>query len=227
MYDVRPNFIIGFHGCEESDRDKLINFPNKILISKNPYDWLGNGMYFWENNYTRAKLWAEEKKQSGKIKKPSVLGAVIHLGYCCDFLDSKYIQLIQHYYTSFKDLSEILGDELPKNKDVSSDPNRDMLLRVLDCAVIEHMHQQIFENWKKGMEIDGNSSIQNFDTTRGVFTEGGPAFEGAGLFEKSHIQVCVRNQNSIKGFFIPREEVEFPTVVKITGIGSLDNQISP
>jgi len=210
MYDVRPNFIIGFHGCEESDIEKLINLPNKILISENPYDWLGHGMYFWENNYTRAQLWADEKKQNGKIKKPSVLGAVIHLDYCCDFLDSKYIQLIQHYYTSFKDLSEILGDELPKNKDVPSDANGDMLLRVLDCAVIEHMHQQIFENWKKDIEKDGSSSIRNFDTTRGVFTEGGPAFEGAGIFEKSHIQVCVRNPNSIKGFFIPREEIEFP-----------------
>lgn len=212
MYDVRPNFIIGFHGCEKSDRDKLINQPNEILISKNPYDWLGNGMYFWENNYTRALLWAEEKKKSGKIKNPSVLGAVIHLGYCCDFLDSKYIRLIQQYYTSLKELTEILEDELPKNRDVATDPNGDKLLRNLDCAVIEHMHQQIFEIWKKDIDKDGSSSIRNFDATRGVFTEGGPAFEGAGLFEKSHIQVCVRNSNCIKGFFIPREEMAFPKV---------------
>lgn len=216
MYDVRPNFIIGFHGCEESIRDKLITNPNELVYSKKPYDWLGHGMYFWENNYTRAHLWAEDKKRNGSIKKPSVLGAVIHLGYCCDFLDSKYIQLIQQYYTSFKDLSEILGDELPKNKDVPNDPNGDMLLRNLDCAVIEYMHQCIFNNWKKEFNKDGSSSIRNFDTTRGVFTEGGPAFEGAGLFEKSHIQVCVRNPNCIKGFFIPREEIEFPMMDSTT-----------
>jgi len=210
MYDVRPNFIIGFHGCEESTRDKLLFNPNDLVYSKKPYDWLGNGMYFWENNYTRALLWAEEKKQNGKIKKPSVLGAVIHLGYCCDFLDSKYIGLIKQYYTSFKELSDISGEDLPENKDIPGDPNQDMLLRVLDCAVIEHMHRRIFENWKKEIEKSGTSSIRNFDTTRGVFTEGGPAFEGAGIFEKSHIQVCVRNPNCIKGFFKPREEVEFP-----------------
>ncbi|MCE7053887.1 hypothetical protein LZF95_04290 [Algoriphagus sp. AGSA1] len=214
MYDVRPNFIIGFHGCEKSDRDKLINHPNEILISKNPYDWLGNGMYFWENNYTRALLWAEEKKKNGKIKNPSVLGAVIHLGYCCDFLDSKYIRLIQHHYTGFKDLYDILGDELPKNRNVNSDSNKNLLLRELDCAVIEFMHQSIFETWDEEIEVEGNSSTKNFDTTRGVFTEGGPAFEGAGLFEKSHIQVCVRNPNCIKGFFTPREEIEFPIIEK-------------
>jgi hypothetical protein len=210
MYDVRPNFIIGFHGCEESTRDKLISNPNELVFSKKPYDWLGHGMYFWENNFTRAMLWAKEKAEKGQFKKPSVIGAVIHLDYCCDFLDSKYIRLVQHYYTSFKNLTEISGDELPKNKDAPNDPNGDLLLRNLDCAVIEHMHQQIFENWKKEIEEKGNSSIRNFDTTRGVFTEGGPAYEGAGLFEKSHIQVCVRNPNCIKGFFIPREEVSFP-----------------
>ncbi|WP_439490863.1 hypothetical protein [Algoriphagus sp.] len=155
-----------------------------------------------------------QKKRSkyGKIKKPSVLGAVIHLGYCCDFLDSKYIGLIQRYYTSLKDLSEILGDELPKNKDVPNDVHNDKLLRILDCAVIEYMHKSISDTWEKEIEAVGNSVTKVFDTTRGVFTEGGPAFEGAGLFEKSHIQVCVRNPNCIKGFFIPREEVEFPQV---------------
>ena len=140
MYDVRQNFIIGFHRCEESTRDKLISKPNNLIFSKKPFDWLGHGMYFWKNNYTRAQLWAEEKKIIGKIKNPSVLGAVIHLGYCCDFLDSKYIKLIQHHYTSFRDLNDILGDELPKNRNVTNDPNKDMLLRELDCAVIEYMH---------------------------------------------------------------------------------------
>lgn len=210
MYDVRHNFIIGFHGCEESTRDKLISRPNDLVYSKKPFDWLGHGMYFWENNYTRAQIWADEKKVVGKIKKPSVLGAVIHLGYCCDFLDSKYIRLIQHHFTSFKDLNDILGDELPKNRDVKNDPNGDMLLRELDCAVIEYMHQSILETWIKEINDFGSSSTRNFDTTRGVFTEGGPAFEGAGIFEKSHIQVCVRNPNCIKGFFIPREEIVFP-----------------
>jgi hypothetical protein len=121
MYDVRPNFIIGFHECEESTRDRLTINPNVLMYSHKPYDWLGHRMYFWENNFTRAQLWAKEKKENGQIKKPSVIGAVIHLAYCCDFLDSKFIQLIQSHYSSFRDLNEILGDELPKNKNLTGD----------------------------------------------------------------------------------------------------------
>jgi len=84
MYDIKPNLIIGFHGCDESTRDRLLTQPNEIMFSKEKYDWLGHGMYFWENNYARALLWAEDKKARGRIEKPSVIGAVLFLGYCCE-----------------------------------------------------------------------------------------------------------------------------------------------
>ncbi len=57
MYDIKPNLIIGFHGCDASVRDKLLNDPDEIIISREPYDWLGHGMYFWENNFERALQW--------------------------------------------------------------------------------------------------------------------------------------------------------------------------
>ncbi|SDG74327.1 hypothetical protein [Chitinophaga filiformis] len=77
MYHIRPNLIVGFHGCDEVVRNALLNNPNKIKISRKRYDWLGNGMYFWENNYQRALDWATEKYQRGKITSPAVIGAVI------------------------------------------------------------------------------------------------------------------------------------------------------
>lgn len=43
LYSASPNLIIGFHGCDEETRDKLLTNPNEIKISKQPHDWLGNG----------------------------------------------------------------------------------------------------------------------------------------------------------------------------------------
>jgi hypothetical protein len=54
------------------------------------------------------------------------------------------------------------------------------------------------------IESKGISEIKSFDTVRGVFTEGGAAFPGAAIQKKSHIQVCIRNLDVIKGFFIPK-----------------------
>jgi len=94
-----------------------------------------------------------------------------------------------------------LGKELPKNKDVKEDDHKDLLIRELDCAVIEYLHQKVKEEIEKANE----TSIKAFDSARGVFIEGGSAFPGAGVQKKSHIQICIRNMNCIKGFFLPRK----------------------
>ena len=210
MYDVRPNTLIGFHGCDLDIRNKLVNNPDYIEISKKPYDWLGHGMYFWEHNYTRAMQWAEDKAAKGKIKTPGVLGAVLQLGHCCDFLDSKFTGMIGQYYEAMSTKYSATGSELPINSDLNEDKHQDRLLRRLDCATIEYMHETILERYKADMANQGYSNFQLFDSTRGAFSEGGPAFSGAGIMRKSHIQICIRNMNCIKGFFIPRNEVPFP-----------------
>jgi hypothetical protein len=71
------------------------------------------------------------------------------------------------------------------------------------------MHDQYLAQARSEIEEKGFTNGKIFDSTRGVFTEGGPAFEGAGLFEKSHIQICIRNPNCILGFFLPRKEIDF------------------
>jgi hypothetical protein len=209
MYDSRPNLIIGFHGCDEAVKQKLINNSSSIQISQKPYDWLGHGMYFWENNHDRALEWAENKKKRGGIEIPSVVGAVLQLGYCCDLLDSRYVQVLKDYYKLMVGDYKLVDQELPENKDLKGDSHKDKILRVLDCRVIEYMHDQIYEQYKEDINLKGFSDLKIFESTRCVFTEGGPAYEGAGIFEKSHIQICIRNPDCIKGFFNPRKSTPF------------------
>ena len=202
--------MIGFHGCDESVRDMLVNNPNKIKKSQEAFDWLGNGFYVWENNYARALMWAEDKLKRGRLSKPSVVGVVYQLDYCLDFTDSEYINILETYYELLKADLQVAGKELPTNKDLPKDKHHDLILRELDCAVIEYLHAKIDEKINEDMNAKGFSDLKMFDTVRGIFTEGGPAFEGAGIQAKNHIQVCIRNINCIKGFFIPRNEVKFP-----------------
>jgi len=52
VYAKRSNIILGFHGCDQFVRDEVVSKKGVILKhSENNYDWLGNGVYFWENNY--------------------------------------------------------------------------------------------------------------------------------------------------------------------------------
>ncbi len=209
MYNTRPGLLIGFHGCDKSRQQELLFSSSSMPISEKPFDWLGHGMYFWENNADRAMDWAKEKQIKGVIKEPAIIGAVIELGHCCDLLDSAFIQMVTSFYNLMKIELKSLGKDLPVNRDIKSDSNGDKLLRDLDCATIEFMHKQIRTEYKKDIIKKNHRTYKIFDSVRGVFPEGGPAFLGSGFYAKSHIQICIRNSNCIKGFFQKRDELDF------------------
>ena len=192
MYSTRPNLLLGFHGCEREEQTKLLGNPGYFRKSKNSYDWLGHGMYFWENNQARAMDWAKMKNKSGSIKEPAVIGAVIDLGLCLDLFDSDNLELLKgHYYLLEKETDR----GLPKNIKHPSETGDDKILRYLDCAVIEYLHS-----------FSSLSKLQPFDSVKAAFLEGMPLYPGAGFRDKTHVQICVRNPNCIKGFFLPRKE---------------------
>lgn len=199
MYSKRAGLILGFHGCDKSVRDKVVAQTGAGLKpSENDYDWLGNGVYFWENNCKRAMDFAVFLKNNTphnakqKIKNPAVIGAVIDMGYCLDLLDSEYLNLLKEGYKLLKASKEKFGLKIPQNLPLVKDG--DLIKRHLDCAVIETIHQ-----------FNKDKGKTQFDSVRGVFFEGKDLYENAGFKSNNHIQIAVRNPNCIKGYFIPRE----------------------
>ena len=59
IYDKLPNLVLGFHGCNQETYENVIHRHEHLKRSENAYDWLGNGIYFWENSYERAMEWAK------------------------------------------------------------------------------------------------------------------------------------------------------------------------
>lgn len=194
LYSRRSNLIIGFHGCDKSIVNKVIAGKDNLIASTNDYDWLGHGVYFWENNETRALQYAYEmlKRGSSSVKEPAVIGTVIDLGYCMDLTDSLYLGELKEAYNTLMDTCKLMEIDLPQNTDIGK--SKDKLMRRLDCAVIETAHQ-----------INEESGERIFDSVKGVFWEGNQLYPGAEFREKNHIQICVRNPNCIKGFFLPRK----------------------
>ena len=200
MYSQVPGLVLGFHGCDQDVAAAVVAGRAELKPSKNDYDWLGHGTYFWEFNPQRAREFAEERAKdprgSSNIKKPAVLGAVIELGYCLNLADSSYIDVLRIAYQGFEQVMDIAGQPLPANKP----QGQDALRRTLDCAVIEYLHASNHHAAKS----DPDSSRRRFDSVRGVFPEGRQLYEGAGFWEKTHVQICIRNPNCIKGYFLPR-----------------------
>ena len=132
MTDHRLNtsFILGYHGCDTQVASVLVN-GKRFLHSKNAYDWLGHGIYFWEANPDRALSFIKEvKRRKGRSdRSATVVGAVIDLGHCLDLLSESSIGLLQDAYKSFKRLIDTAGERMPQNE-----RGADLLLRKLDAS---------------------------------------------------------------------------------------------
>lgn len=201
MYEKLPNLVIGFHGCSLEVYEKVIHHQEDLKGSENDYDWLGHGIYFWENNLERAREWAVRRYHDGA----RVVGAVIDLGYCLNLTDSASENYLRQGYELLKARCAAAGRPLPKNR--KSKMTDDILLRDLDCAVIQQIQDFHVDDSDASNSAGTNMSHQTtFDTVRGVFLEGEPPYDGSAFRSKTHIQICVCNPNCIKGYFDPRSQ---------------------
>lgn len=190
LYSTRSNLILGFHGTTLYRADNIFAGRAGFRASTNDYDWLGSGMYFWENNLKRAEVWAKQiAVRKGTGAQPAVVGAVLDLGHCLDLTESDNLEELS---LSYEMLLNSLGKEnLPKNS--STRAGSDLLIRRLDCAVINNLHK-----------LREETKLPRYDSVRGVFWEGDDLYPNAGFKSKNHIQLCITNPNCIKGFFRPR-----------------------
>ena len=86
----QPFQITGFHICDRDLGLRLLGGSDELRLSDNPWDWLGPGVYFWEQNPHRALAYAIEAAQrnqkfSGRIKTPFVIGAINWIGQLPEF----------------------------------------------------------------------------------------------------------------------------------------------
>jgi len=184
LHRLASAFVLGYHGCDQTVADDVLA-GLVMKPSSNDYDWLGEGIYFWEANPRRGLEWAKERSASGKssITTPAVVGAVIDLGLCLDLTTSDAIEWVKAAHSALEKIYTAAGNPMPKN-------SKDGLRRNLDCAVLNVLH-----------EIRQDTAKEPIQTVRGVFIEGKPIYSNSDFFEKTHIQIAVRDAECIKGIF--------------------------
>ncbi len=83
LYQRSPAFILGFHGNTKETIDAVLDGTRTHLgRSKGRFEWLGHGIYFWENDPQRGLEWAEGIHSKKKSQDTAVVGAIIDLGLC-------------------------------------------------------------------------------------------------------------------------------------------------
>jgi membrane protease subunit (stomatin/prohibitin family) len=161
---------IGFHGTSVEAAQRILS--TGFEISRNEYDWLGDGAYFFQDAPARALEWALQRFGANA----AVIGAEIDLDDCIDLLDIPWEQVILTAFDGF------IGELTRAGKPI---PRQTAGAHRLDRYVIDYLATR--------MAADG----MLVRSVRAVFPEGKPLFPGSALLSRSHVQIAVRDRSAV------------------------------
>jgi hypothetical protein len=185
--------LVAYHGCDRRTADALVSgvLPS-LSESDNPYDWLGPGAYFFQDDWRRALMFAQasaanprRKFTARPIREPAVVGAVLKLSLVLDVSTQEGIEEFRTSYDSLKNS----GIRLKTNKK-SADTDTDVILRGLDRQVFKYLHK-----------LREDQKLPPVDAVRGAFPQGVAVAPTSAIFANSHVQIALRNSSCVLGYF--------------------------
>lgn len=173
--------LMCYHGCSRDTAEDILANKAGITPSRNKWDWLGSGIYFWVDSWARGVDWALNGKG---ISDPYVVGAYVQPGLCLNLSDFAVSDQVLEAFNLFETASIDTGFKLPRNKD--------FFQRNLDCAVLEFLHI-----------LREDRNLPPYETILGVFEEGEEIYNGSFFKQKTHMQLVVRenHEDCIIGYF--------------------------
>jgi hypothetical protein len=170
--------VYGYHGTSQTKAMSILK--NGFLTSDNDYDWLGTGIYFFQDAPMRAKQWAAEQHP----QEPAVICARIQLDNCIDLFDVKWFPILKNIYNLFDDQYRSANRPLPKQNPLHSKAHR------LDCAFFNFASQLI------------SNDEQTVAGIRVVFVEGKSLFPNSAIFDLAHAQIAIKNSALIQECYL-------------------------
>ena len=161
---------IGFHGTSVERAGRIL--AGGFQPSRNDYDWLGDGAYFFQDSPSRAWQWARDRFGA----HAAVLGAEIDLTDCLDLLAVRWRRILAVAHEGYVRQLVISGTTPPRQ---TAGAHR------LDRVVINYAADLLAED---GVMVR---------SVRAAFEEGPPIYDGSALRTHSHVQIAVRDMAAI------------------------------
>jgi hypothetical protein len=181
-------WVYGYHGTSRSRADKII--AEGFQPSTNGYDWLGTGVYFWQDVPNAARDWVQKMYS----QEPAVIKSRLRLDSTCldllDMPDTNNTDFWMDSYNEFMEVYQQTGKSLPtQNPDI---PGK----RYLDCAFFDYLVNTIEQYPEPDSEPDSIGLI------RSAFVEGKRIFPDSAICDKTHVQISVIKLDLIEHSFI-------------------------
>ena len=157
---AEPLRVYGYHGTTIRRAGAALR--NGFRSSRNDYDWLGDGVYFFQDAPRRAWEWATARYGANA----AVIRSVIRLEGHMELIDTGWFDHLDATYTALLELARRTNLPLPRQTAGA--------LRI-DREVFNHT-----------VDIFATNGIR-VRAIRGVFVEGIPLFPGSAIHSRAHI----------------------------------------
>jgi hypothetical protein len=173
-------WVYGYHGTSRSRAERIL--AEGFKPSANGYDWLGTGVYFWQDAPNHAFLWARQNHPT----EPAVIQSRLRIDdSCLDLLDTLDIDNPDFWmcmYNTFTAVRWDSGQAVPtQNPDVSGK-------RYLDCEFFDYVRAAVGQD----------SSSDSVGAIRSAFIEGKRIFPNSAIYDRTHVQIAIINTNLIE-----------------------------
>jgi hypothetical protein len=181
--------ITGYHGTSRTNANRILAKLDSFKPSANDGDWLGYGVYFWEDAPVRAKIWAQHRFPLEPIE---VLSASVDLTFSLDLFDVTTHRELRRAYVDFVDFEYRSGLRTTQPElrvevgraFTSDDRTSNPLLR----KPVHNYRDRAFIDWYISVL---KARKYNVTSVRGVFLSGHAVCRDSYLFDWSHSQISV------------------------------------
>lgn len=197
-----PLPVYGYHGTSEKRAAHILTPSSQNLFNFNPsandYDWLGHGIYFFQDYSIHVVEHAEAAARQDACA-PAVLQFEIDLTDCLDLGDYRKQNLVLNAFKLCDDMARASGVPLPRQQSLVRElaegiPGRKQDLpgqggpHRLDCYILNHAR------------LIAQKKDKHIKSARGIFVEGKPIYENSHFHSRAHVQIAVFDQSVIRRF---------------------------
>lgn len=186
-----------YHGTTKELADKIL-VERRFKISRNPYDWLGAGVYFYQDAPIKALAWADRfsVKSEKRGTVPVVLEVDLDLGSVFDLFLPESHQILKEAY----ELTGVRGSGRGQLRPVlrNHKGERFRLFSSVPVSSTEFLGNNYVDAMtiRRALSLIADAEGSTPKCVRQFFWEGQELYAGSYFFDHSNIQLCIPGGDS-------------------------------